>query len=124
MIRKIDESDALSLLKKYKPKQVCTSSSDLWLGVFVDDELVGCIGYKKLSSRSNRVKSYFVHPNHRKVGLGKALLDEILKLSPNGRWSAFATQYSVNLFKLTGFNEQRYNSKNDITFLVKDGLDE
>lgn len=120
MIDVISENLAIDFLKKHKAnkERISITGADIWYGAFCDELLVGVISLKKIG-KNNRVKAFYVSKDYRKVGAGMSLLTKALTYD-NMKYTAFATNYSRNLFLRCGFEEKWFNELKKISFLVKE----
>lgn len=111
-IKEIENNKAIDFLyknKAYKEK-IYISNNDTWIGAIYDKNIIGCIGKK-----GKRIRCFYVIPNFRKNGIGADMLCEIIK--NNDELTAYATNYSYNLFLKHGFKVINQNPKTKIYFL-------
>lgn len=120
IVNQIPETEAVEFLKKHKAnkERISITCADIWYGAFCDELLVGVISLKKIG-KNNRVKAFYVSKDYRKVGVGMALLTKAITYD-NMKYTAFATNYSRNLFLRCGFEEKWFNERKKISFLVKE----
>ncbi len=115
----ISNDIAIEFLKKNKAnkEQVCISDSAFWIGAYDDDLLVGCVGLIEIKSVT-RIKSLYVHRDFRKRNIGGKLL-KYATSQKEAKYTAFATKFSINLFKKNGFTVQNLTKKREIYFLKR-----
>lgn len=75
-----------------------------YIGYYVDDKLVGVNSAHKCIDGSFRSRGLWVHPNHRKKGIGQALLRQIIEFKGNSTfvWS-YPRQTSWSTYERVGF---------------------
>ena len=120
IVNQIPETEAVEFLKVHKAnmERISITSADVWFGAFCDNNLVGVISLKKIGN-NNRVKAFYVSKEYRKNGIGLKLLTTALSYGKM-KYTAFATNYSRNLFLQCGFEEKWFNELKKISFLIKE----
>ena len=98
-------------------EQVADGHADVWIAARDQDAIVAVAGMT-LTKRTARVKGLFVMKTHRRQGLARELLRQLLIRCSGRRVTAFATVRSRPLFEEFGFVVVWHGSHN-IVFMEK-----
>lgn len=75
----------------------------IFLGAYVDGELVGCNSLHRIEN-TTRSRGLYVNPQYRKMGIGKALLEETIRRGEGTVWS-FPRKEALNTYLSAGFSQ-------------------
>lgn len=96
---------------KYYPNAV-------YLGAFVDDQLVGCVGFQRVG-KSMRYKTDGVLPAYRGYGIYSALWKAREEMNSAVTVTAYCTAKSLPMYLNHGFEALSVNKKNGVTFVKR-----
>ena len=88
------------------------------------DEIIGCIGIRKISDHAGELKRMYIKPGHQNKGIGKILLEKALQLAKECNYSVVKLdtlkymQPAIHLYKQAGFYETAAYYHNPITTAV------
>lgn len=92
-----------------------------YLGAFVEDKIVGVVGWQMVGKRNLRYKTAFVLPQYRGKGIYKALFEareQHCEAIFKEKITAFCTPLSLPMYLKSGFEVVREN-KNGVKFVCK-----
>lgn len=75
------------------------------------DEIIGCVGIRKITSRIGELKRMYIKPGHQNKGVGKNLLEKALQLSKECNYAVVKLDTlnymlpAIHLYKQAGFYE-------------------
>ncbi len=110
------------ILKEYKFKYCPTLDGDLsrieeeyalFFVVRVEEQIVGCVGVKQLSSQIAEIKRLYLLPEYRSRGIGKVLLEKAIQHGLNQGLKKMMLDttarniQAVRFFRSAGFKEIR-----------------
>ncbi len=92
-------------------------------GVFI-----GCAGIRKFEDRIGELKRMYIQPDHRGLGLGKILLENVIELAKKRGYKYVRLDTlknlasALHLYREFGFKDiepYRFNPRNDVLYLEK-----
>ena len=61
---------------KFTSEELDAERSDILIGAFHNDELIGCLVLTRLSDTAMKMRQVAVHPNFRNLGIGRMLVEK------------------------------------------------
>ncbi len=108
---KIDLDNILSLLILVKlPIEGVSNQLENFFISVIDDTLIGCVGLE-IYGESGLIRSLAVHPSHQRKGVGKLLIQSILK---------YAKDKDINQLYLLTTTANDYFIKHGFTIIKRD----
>lgn len=110
-IGKPSEEELKTVLKEYDAENF------FLLGCFAEKDLIGMIGIKQDIDLKFIIKHISVLPEHRLLGIGKQLVDEIMKRFQVNKLCAETDDESVGFYRSIGFDCQGFMGKHGQRYL-------
>ena len=106
-IKSVEYFDLVPLRSKARVEGVVMDASTKFLAMFIEDHIVGFVGWMDVMGGALRYKSDWVHPDWRGLGIYSALFAERLKQTATDREiNAYCTSMSLPVYLKNGFKTQ------------------